>query len=74
MPKSVASIRSRPGYSKTFHGTHKWIIGTVVEDARTNERRVAILPDRGQTDAGGSYISHKVPRFRDPSQVQRLIE
>jgi len=46
----------------------------VVEDARTNERRVAILPDRGQTDAGGSYISHKVPRFRDPSQVQRLIE
>jgi hypothetical protein len=55
-------------------GNHKWIIGTVVEDARTNERRVAILPDRGQTDAGGSYISHKVPRFRDPSQVQRLIE
>jgi len=55
-------------------GNHKWITGTVVEDPRTSELRVAILPDRGQTDAGGSYISPKVPRFRNPSQVQKLIK
>ena len=55
-------------------GTTNGSLETAVEDPRTSELRVAILPDRGQTDAGGSYISPKVPRFRNPSQVQKLIK
>ena len=53
-------------------GNQKWISGEVVEDDRANEIRVAIRPDRGQTDAGGSYISPNAPRFRSRSQVERL--
>ena len=41
------------------------ITGTMIDHEKNNELRVGILPDRGQRDAGGSPISHKVPRFRD---------
>ena len=36
------------------------ITGTIVDHEKNNELRVGILPDRGQRDAGGSPISHKV--------------
>jgi hypothetical protein len=78
MGRAAAMSEIKPGDRVRFLsracGNHKWITGTVVEDARTDELRVAILPDRGQTDAGGSYVSAKVPRFRYPSQVQKLIK
>ena len=45
------------------------ITGTIVAHEKL---RVGILPDRGQRDAGGSPISHKVPRFRNRSQVEKL--
>ena len=48
------------------------ITGTIVDHEKNNEQRIGILPDRGQRDAGGSSISHKVPRFRDRSQVEKL--
>jgi len=48
------------------------IIGTIVDHENNDELRVGILPDRGQRDAGGSPISHKVPRFRDRSQAEKL--
>ena len=48
------------------------ITGTMIDHEKNNELRVGILPDRGQRDAGGSPISHKVPRFRNRSQVEKL--
>ena len=48
------------------------ITGTIVDHEKNNDLRVGILPDRGQRDAGGSPISHKVPRFRDRSEVEKL--
>jgi len=48
------------------------ITGTIVDHENNDELRVGILPDRGQRDAGGSPISHKVPRFRDRSQAEKL--
>jgi hypothetical protein len=48
------------------------ITGTIVDHEKKNELRVGILPDRGQRDVGGSPISHKVPRFRNRSQVEKL--
>ena len=47
------------------------ITGTIVDHEKNNEL-LGILPDRGQRDAGGSPISHKVPRFRNRSQVEKL--
>ena len=49
------------------------ITGTIVDHEKNNELRVGILPDRGQRDAGGSSISHKVPRFRNRSQVEKSL-
>ena len=48
------------------------ITGTIVDHEKNSELRVGILPDRGQRDASGSPISHKVPRFRNRSQVEKL--
>jgi hypothetical protein len=48
------------------------ITGAIIDHEKNNEARVGILPDRGQRDAGGSPISHKVPRFRNRSQVEKL--
>ena len=49
------------------------ITGTIVDHEKNNELRVGILLDRGQRDAGGSPISHKVPRFRNRSQVEKSL-
>ena len=75
-PKLKSCLELKPGDRVRFLsqacGNQKWITGEVVEDDRANEIRVAIRPDRGQTDAGGSYISPKVPRFRNRTQVEKL--
>ena len=61
-----------PFPSKKASGQVVLITGTIVDHEKNNEQRIGILPDRGQRDAGGSPISHKVPRFRDRSQVEKL--
>jgi len=48
------------------------ITGTIVDHEKNDEARVGILPDRGQRDASGSPISHKMPRFRNRSQLEKL--
>jgi hypothetical protein len=62
----------RVRFSSKASGQVVLVIGTIVDHEKNSELRIAILPDRGQRDAGGSPISHKVPRFRNRSQVEKL--
>ena len=62
----------RVSFASKAGGQVVMITGTMIDHEKNNELRVGILPDRGQRDAGGSPISHKVPRFRNRSQVEKL--
>ena len=70
--QAILNPGDRVHFSSKASGQVVLITGTIVDHEKNNELRLGSLPDRGQRDAGGSPISHKVPRFRDRSQVEKL--